>query len=269
MEFKIACCSTLNDLYFDGFVTFFYSLIKHNPSFSYDYYIFTWGELSEENKKIIQNIYPKFIFKEINNCDYEGVKYNTRWRNWNINCINRFEIFLLEGYERVIFLDVDMLVLKDITPLFNIDVEFGACETTEGAEMDHPSKFDRSLKSFDGGLMIISKKYLTPNTKSALIEIALQKEWSSDEPILNTYFDNKKTTFLPREYNMLSQELTQKKLDDAYILQFVGTKKPWFCGSINDRYDTYIISFLTTLFTIKVDMLYKQYYNEARKHYEL
>lgn len=265
---KIACCSTLNDLYFEGFLTFFYSLKQHNPSFNLPYYIFTWGELSDTNIAKLKRAYHNFKFKNIDNSRYNGVEYSTKWRNWNINCINRFEIFTLSDYDKIIFLDADMLVLGNIDYLFNINVDFGACEIVKGSEMDHPGKFNKTLKSFDGGLMVISKKYLNHDTQKALIDIALQKKWTSDEPILNVYFDNNKTTYLSKEYNLLSPEISDGSLKTAKIIQFVGVKKPWYKGQIEDRYDNYTISKMANLpLLLKVDNLYKRYYNNTIAQY--
>ena len=90
-----------------------------------------------------------------------------------------------------------MLVLKDISELLNTDVDFGAVAVLPilGSVMDHPGSYDKSIITFDGGLMVISNRYLNEKTKRDLIEIAFQKKWSSDEPILNVFFTNDKTTF--------------------------------------------------------------------------
>lgn len=267
---KIACCSTLNDLYFEGFVTFFYSLLHHNPSFNLPYYIFTWGELSEHNIKKLEAIYDKFVIKKIDNNKYNGVEYSDKWRTWNINCINRFEIFTLEEYDRLIFLDADMLVLGDLSELFKYDVDFGACTITENSEMDHPSRYDKTLKSFDGGLMIIGKKYLCKTTIESLIEIAKQKKWTSDEPILNVFFDNTKTTYLPKEYNTLTTEITPDNLKSCKILQFVGVKKPWLGKAIHEKYDDFNLQKMNSQpLVLKVDMLYQSYYKKAMVAYDL
>jgi len=265
---KIACCSTLNDSYFEGFLTFFHSLLQHNPSFNYPYYIFNWGELSEQNISILNTVYSKFIFRDINNDDYLGCTYSDAWRVWDINCINRFEIFTLTDYDRIVFFDADMLVLGSLVDLFDIDVRFGACEIVKGSEIDHPSRFQSGLRSFDGGLMIISKEFINKETKQQLIDIAFQKKWTSDEPILNVFFSNDITTYLPKKYNTLIPELTPESLSDIKILQFAGIKKPWNKGNIVDRYDDFAIKRICNLsFLLKVDNLYRSYYNNAIKKY--
>jgi lipopolysaccharide biosynthesis glycosyltransferase len=266
---KIACASTLDDNYFKGFVTFFYSLLKHTPSFNYDYYIFDWGQLSEVNKQKLLSIYP-FIIKQINNKEYEGATYITRWRNWTINCINRFEVFTLADYDKVIFFDVDMLVVGSIDYLFEVEIEFGGVEIVKGAEMDHPGKYDPTIKSFNGGLFIISKKYLNEETRRALIELGLKKAWTGDEPILNTYFDNSKVTFLPKMYNIQTPELTLDGFNTAKIIHFLSVKKPWMPGTFNDRYDDFVIAGIKNLpLLLKLDNTYQRYYNEAIKAYDI
>jgi lipopolysaccharide biosynthesis glycosyltransferase len=265
---KIACCSTLNDKYLHGFLAFFYSLKKHNPNFDYPYHIFSWGDLCEYNKEWLKRIYPNFVFNDIVNKDYDGIEYSTTWRTWDINCANRFEIFTLTQYDKLVFFDADMIVQHSLDELFEIDMDFGAVVTTPGVEMDHPGRFDQSIKTFDGGLMVIGKKYLNEQTKNDLISIAKQKAWTSDEPILNVFFDNAKTTFIPKQYNLLSQEMNSINFNDAKIVQFVGHKKPWFNGTIIDRYDGYIFQAVNNMgFMVRVDMYYKSILNSALTEY--
>jgi lipopolysaccharide biosynthesis glycosyltransferase len=112
--------------------------------------------------------------------------------------------------------------------------------------------------------MIIGKKYLCKNTVEDLIKIAKQKKWTSDEPILNVFFDNTKTTFLPKKYNTLTTEITNDNLKDSLIIQYVGVKKPWLGKTLEDRHDTFNLQRLNSrTLAIKVDMLYQLYYKKA------
>ena len=213
-------------------------------------------------------MYSKFIFKNIKNDDYKDCNYSNKWRTWNINCANRFEIFTTQGYDKVVFFDADMIVMDNIDYLFEIDVEFGGCEIVRDSEIDHPSKFDRTLRSFNGGLMVISKKYLNSETKNNLIKVAEQKPWSSDEPILNTYFDNTRVTFLPKCYNLLVPEVTAENFSTAKIIHYLSEKKVWYQGCIEDRYDEFIIKKLNNFsLLIKIDNLFRLTYNKALKYY--
>lgn len=266
---NIVCCCALNDSYFDGFRTFFYSLVKHNPWFNYDLNIYIWGSLSEENRCKIQQMYRKVEFIEIDARRYQDVKSVARWRSWNLNCISRFEIFGPSTYDKLVFFDVDMLVLGDISYIFNVDVEFGGVEIVSGAEMDHPGRYDVTKRSFNGGVLVISSKYLNNETKNSLIELGLKKPWTGDEPVLNTFFTNEKVTFLPQIYNVQTPQLTEENFKDARIIHFLSDRKPWMKGTLQNRYDEFVIkSINNTTLLIKLDTVYRKYYKDAYEHYE-
>lgn len=266
---KIACCTTLNDLYFDGFITFYESLIDNNPSFDFPYYIFSWGELSHKNINYLQHLSKNFIFKKINNNLYKDINYSNTLRKWNINCANRFEIFDLCEYDKIIFFDADMLVLKDIKDVIEATGDFNASEEPRSILIDHPAVFNESLKTFNGGLMVISKSYLNLKTKNELIKIAMEKKWSSDEPILNTYFTNDKVTFFPTNTLVTMHGITKDNFKKAKIIHFVGERKPWYSGSISNRYDRDSVEHIKdNTLLVNVDFTYRQYYNKARKRYE-
>jgi lipopolysaccharide biosynthesis glycosyltransferase len=262
---RAVCCSTLNDAYVPGFIVFLYTLQKHNPWFNLPYYVLTWGELSPENIKKIYSVYNNVIIQNIQNEVYEGWKSSTKWRKWGINCINRYDAFVIKDVDRVLFFDVDMIVLGDLSELFSADVEFGAVEIfPKSIEVDHPSCYNKQLKSFNGGVMSISKKYLTDETRYRLVEMAFQKTWTSDEPILNTYFTNK-TTFLPHKYNLLTQALTEDNFKTARIIHFLGLKKPWEKGTYMNRYDGDVIQRAGSYITIKkLDIVYQNALKEIK-----
>jgi len=261
---KICCCSTLDDRYIKGFVVFLKSLLTNNPWFNYSYCIFTNGELSKKNIDLITSIYSNIFIKKIDSKAYEGCTYCTKWRTWNINCIERFDLFTLSDYDRVIFFDTDMFVKGDILDLFKEEADFGAVELLpKNAVIDHPSKTQPWLKTFNGGLLSVSKKYLNNNTKQALIDIAFSKVWSSDEPILNTFFTNEKTTFLPRKYNTLTAAITEDIFDEAKVIHFVGNNKPWNTGGLTNQFDKFIItSTNNNMLLFKVSSMYQKMLND-------
>ena len=87
-----------------------------------------------------------------------------------------------------------MIVLDTLQELFASDVRFGSVEIEPFGRLDHPTR-----RMFDGGLMVISEEFLTHKTKDKLIEISKLKQWSSDEPVLNLFFEDA-ITFLPKKY---------------------------------------------------------------------
>jgi lipopolysaccharide biosynthesis glycosyltransferase len=263
---KVVCCSTLDDRYVSGLIVFLHTLKKYTPSFNYPYYILTWGELSQENINKLNSIYDNFIFQNIENSIYEGWKAGTRWRTWTINCINRYDAFIIKNVDRVIFFDVDMLVRGDISELFDLRPDFGAVELLpKTIAVDHPSYYNNSLKSFNGGVMSISKKHLNYETRKKLVDIAFQKTWTNDEPILNTYFTNDITTYLPQKFNTLTPALTEKLLDEALVVHFLGERKPWHKGTYMQRYNPEVVEQIGGYPLVrKLDAMYQAELNEVK-----
>ena len=262
----VGCCSTLNDEYVPGFIVFLHTLRKYTPTFNLPYYILTWGDLSQDNKNKLYNLYNNIIFKNIENEVYQGWKANTKWRTWTINCINRYDAFLLKELDRVIFFDVDMFVRGNIQELFEYEPDFGAVELLPTSiAVDHPSYYNKSLKSFNGGVMSISKKYLNEETRKKLIDIAFTKTWTNDEPILNTYFTNKMTTYLPQKFNTLTPALTEELLDKALVVHFLGEKKPWHKGTYMQRYNPEVVEKVGGYSLIrKLDTMYQTELDEVK-----
>lgn len=230
----IQFASTINKKYVPGAIKFLKSLLKHNPHYNYLYNFFIIDDsLDEEDKNKIIAVYKNINFLPIRNLDYEYNSLSNKWRDWGFNCYNRFDIFLL-NCDKLIFFDLDMLVFSNLDELINTNCDFGSVQAPEEFILDHPNK-----KYFDGGLMIISKKYLNNKTRQSLIEISKERKWTSDEPVLNTFF--KDVYWLPKKYNVLTSEFN--KFKDIAILQYVGHKKPWYSKKLIENFDEFI--FLT------------------------
>lgn len=232
MYTAIQLASTLNKKYLPGAQAFLRSLVKYNK-INYLYNFFIFEEISDTEKRSLKLIYPYINFININQKDFSYYNTCDKFRTWNFNCYNRFEIFTLEC-EKIVFFDLDMIVMSKLDEVFEFQGDFGAVNIQSFGRLDHPTE-----KIFDGGLMVISKKFLNNKTKEQLINISKLKKWTSDEPVLNLFFE-KHLTFLRKRYNILSYEYGQYK-DDCSILQYVGEKKPWTGDTIQENFDDYII----------------------------
>lgn len=245
----IQFASTINKKYVPGAIKFLKSLKTHNPNYNYPFNFFIIDEsLSEEDKLKIKTIYSNVNFNNIVDSDYRYSNLSNKWRDWGYNCFNRFDIFLL-SCDKLIFFDLDMIVLSNLDELLKIDCDFGSVEAPQEFILDHPNN-----RYFDGGLMIISKKYLNIETRNSLIKISKQKKWTSDEPVLNAFFN--KVHWLPKKYNVLSSEFNKFKVNDISILQYVGSKKPWFTNSIADNFDEFIFKTQGVTSIIKLQNLF-------------
>lgn len=225
------------------------SLARHNGT-SVLYYIFCFENISNEKKDILLKIYPNIAFKMIPSDEYCEYALNEKFRAWSYNVFNRFEIFTLD-VDKIIFLDFDIVVLGSIEGLINAECEFGACIRDKDDMPDYLHK-----DNFEAGIMVIGNRYINPDTKFKLLEISKSYKWTSDEPVLN-YFFNDNITFLPKRYNVMTTEYADN-MDDVAILHYVGFKKPWNKGSVLDRYDAYVSQKNTTESFLKLSSVYEK-----------
>ena len=242
--------STLNKKYLPGARAFLKSLIEKN-SFNYLYNFFVFDEIDQNERNSLENVYPNINFIDIDKSLYNYYNTCDTFRNWGINCYNRFDIFTLKC-EKVIFFDVDIIVLDSINEISDFNGEFGAIEAPNYSRLDHTTS-----KFFDGGVMIISKKFLSEKTRDTLIDISKQKKWSSDEPVLNAFFENS-VTYLPNKYNVLTFDYPNHR-NNTSILQYVGHKKPWYGDSIDSNYDDFIKKSVKVTDLIKFQNLFNKY----------
>jgi len=243
---KFALTTTLDDRYIEGFLITFNSILESSKNFNYDVIIFEWGQISKYNKELINKLYNKFIFKKVDVDLYKEHCFDDKFRKWTYNCNYRFDIFTLEKYDKIIYFDSDMLFEIDVAELFEKDVDFG------GVHMPSYNEYAQVIgdKIFNAGMMLIGKKFLNKNTRQELIKIANSKppindscdskKWIGNQPILNCYFLDK-ITWLPQEYNHLSEDIILDSFNKKRIYHFIGKKKPWSI-EWKDRFDKYVLN---------------------------
>lgn len=253
MSTDIQFASTLNNKYYDGAKALLVSLKRHNPCISLLYNFLVFDNIDNNKKEDLKKIYSNINFIQIPEQDYNYYNTSDEWRNWEFNCYNRFEIFNIKC-EKLIFLDLDMIIMQNIEELLAFKGAFGSVLINEKNRLDHPSK-----NVFDGGLMIIDSKFLNKTTKEDLIKISKSKKWTSDEPVLNLYFEQY-LEILPKKYNILSYEYEQYK-NDCAILQYVGAKKPWMGKEVCESFDEYIIKNNKPTTLKKMQRLFYEYCN--------
>lgn len=261
----------LDNTYFEQFKIFCFSLLKNNSWFTYDINIF----YSDESLKIrfseLTNIYEKIIFNKINVDLYEDCIVNTKWRIWKYNPFHRFEIFSLNDYSKIVYMDLDTLITGDISLLFENNFDFAAVEICKGTGMEFHGL--TNIKRFNGGVLVISNKYLNEDIKNDLIAMCDMTPYSGNQTPLNLYFQDEKIEFLDMKYNYSLDRIYQKvSFDSVNVLHFIGEKKPVFFDrfefSIIENFDEYIYSNtmnINCLTSLKIYFDYKtEFYEKYR-----
>lgn len=274
------CISTItDDQFIYGTSVLLHSFQKNNKWFNGDIIIF-YDELSTDSiklLKIFENIRLVKISKKLRSCLNNLVTKYPQYKN----SFKRFystEIFRLSDYEKILFLDSDMIVLKDVSEILLFNSDFLACsdaceyfgEVRDRAsflkiKVEDPDKENCFLKSFNSGLLLIPNKYLNKKVYNDLINLTIHTKWENlkmphtDQYIYNHYFEND-VNYLPSEYNVIvpkAEKILKSsgiKMDDIKILHFVG-HKPWNLRSN-------FISIQNKLTQLKyIQLWYKEYFD--------
>lgn len=169
-----AICTILTDYYMDYFTSFINSILLNSPDFlekndliiitndkeirDVSEYVFICNcesrtscthqsrfnfTLSEFSRKRIKKVLPNVKFLDID-IDLFLSRKKIAPLYWSIMCFSLYE------YDKVLFMDTDMLVLSDISDLFLLDCDFGICKV----------KGFSNVSDLNGGLFLIGENYL-------------------------------------------------------------------------------------------------------------
>lgn len=243
---SIALVTTITNNYIPAMQVLLSSIEKHTTR--------QFKFIAIEEEPILES--NKILFKKYNNVHFSAPLYdapnikNNGKRCWNINPANRFSIFLLEGYKKIIFLDSDMICLSNIDELLDCNVLFGA------VYHPHPDGYGSTNipshnelykdfcheKSFNAGLMVIDSTFLNKKVVNELIKISDQSCWLGNQGPLNIFF-NKHVTLLPSNYFLSTPYITSNNFNDIKFLHYGGSKKPWSTSSMDmkDNYSDFVI----------------------------
>jgi len=185
-----------------------YTLLLNNNEDNFEIVILYTNIEDIKDIENITKIYKKkIIFKQILYKNYLKNKYA-------FNPFYRLDLFTLNNYKKIIFLDCDTLIVKNIYSLFLSNISFGACKYNTN------SKNDKNY--FNAGVLIIDKHYLSDNVYKALLE--KMPYYEEEEKLLNNYFKND-VFFIEPKYNCSIFTSNDFNLDSTYIYHFVSYTK--------------------------------------------
>lgn len=238
-----ALCMITNDLYADGVCVDIYSFLAHNPWFKGDIVIIDYGFISDEKRKKLSAMYDKVKFKVATD-----ERYHTMYRKveelqkdsdimiYAFPYIYKIEAFGLEGYDRVVFFDSDLVVFDDVRYLFENPYDFAVCRddgpTTDVNSLEEHWRTPGEL--INSGVMSI--KNPSKEMFNELIDTALYFEKTDiylglcyEQDSISTFLDRRKVRILPCTYNFPQMRFVTEglTLTDQKIVHYYGPYKPW------------------------------------------
>lgn len=195
------------------------------------------GGIKKDNIKKIESLKQQFL-----NLDIEFVKVDVEKffkdvsvkNNLSLSAFNRLLIpNLVKDLKKIIYLDVDVIVLSDITNLYKVDLEnniIGAVPDN-GAVPEYYNKIKSILELgndsiyFNSGVMLIDcERWRNKVELKDLLEIEKKYRETrlyNDQDVLNKYFD-KKYKILDKKFNVMYED------NDAIEIRHLSDRiKPW------------------------------------------
>jgi lipopolysaccharide biosynthesis glycosyltransferase len=193
-----------------GYEVMVTSLLENNSWFDAPFFVFH-RDLTDSDKAACLKAYSKTVFRDVDADRYEQYDRSKIKLNF-AKCLYKLDLYTLAGWDRVFFMDVDMIVLRDISGLLKMTGEAVAAWRKKG-------HFNIGLVSLDGRSFGVT-------LRDKLIEMSLNMK-QPDQQVFNEYFKGR-ITRLPDQYNIKDYAKFVKKhpKSKAKIVHFQHTK-PW------------------------------------------
>lgn len=233
-----------------------WSMLKNSSSdYFYDVYVFYSESLSDRSRKFLQGMEKEYEncsiqFQRVDGSRFEGVRFEG-----NITESAMFRLLIsdyLQEYERCLYFDCDIVVLGDISELYELPIDEnyiaaikdGGIQCYFGRYRDHAKEIGiKSMKSYvNSGILVMNLKTIREKgmKEKFLSHISRQYPYP-DQDILNTCCEGR-IKYLPLKYNVFrrfyqrlhwlrntdfSDEERKEAEESPVILHYAEGWKPW------------------------------------------
>ena len=218
-----------DDKYIYGLKVLHASLKKTDPK--YRMYVLVPQDLAEEVVRKIQEIDVSVIRSESISIDDADASSNEK-QYWN-NTFFKLQIMNLVQFDKIVYIDSDMLVLNNLDALF----DYPGLSATTGSKSAHPE-----YTEFNSGIMVIE-----PNTSEyerliecippAIARKRAEGKGYGDQDVFNEYYKEWNTHSehnFGEEYNAtcsyidaLMKAKSYRELSRLNVIHYVGPDKIW------------------------------------------
>jgi len=155
-----------------------------------------------------------------------GGSYYSYW----INTLFKLKIFDLIQFDKVVYIDSDMMVQMPIDELF-----YKEDMSAVIAGKSYPG--NEKFKDMNSGVLVFRpRKEVLKELIAMIPQVAGKKKYFGDQDILGEYFTDWKDRYalhLPEEYNVFWRyyDFYQKR-SSVKVVHFIGKVKPWMMSGI-------------------------------------
>ena len=236
---NVAFVTVINNKYSMGLEGLVLSLISTYPGFKNDFHVYHDESLSDFVRDRLMHLYPNFIFHKVDTARYDVGQIGDSVNHKRVGLLGYLTLnaLELEGYEWVVLLDADTIVIGDISPLYT-------GEQRPKAVMD-AGALPFTIVSASTGMPVLNSGVISlpahmrgaKQHAEALVE--LSKVGENDDPAIRRFADQKfwniylakhNLQFLPTNFNAnhgLVERYFPESLHSVSLLHITGVK-PWF-----------------------------------------
>ena len=187
------------------------SILANANSENYKFFImsdFSEGEFEQEfsdKYQKLKDIYPfDYEYIKMNPADFEDVLHDERV---GISALYRLKLASLTNEDKMLYLDSDIVVLKNISELWNYDISgylLGAVEDKYSELMTCQADLGDDETYYNSGVLLMNlKKFREENVEQVIFPKLREPENAySDQDVLNNVCRNKILS-LPLKYNLM------------------------------------------------------------------
>jgi len=205
-----------DDNYIQHAMAMLCSLYENNKEHSITVHVLQKG-LSNRSRSFIETLSKRYnnkvLFYNVDECQLQGVQFR---KNRPLSMAAYYRLLLSsvisKDVDKVLYLDCDMIVLRDVSEIFSLELEdyaLAACLDQFPYDQQHRVQLHMEVgeKTFCSGIMLVNLKYWrTHKVESGLLEYAKrhrEKVYLHDQDVLNYYF-KKKWFLLPPKWNHIA-----------------------------------------------------------------
>lgn len=237
-EMNIAFC--INDTYADKVAVVMTSVLENHPDTQIHFYIFS-SDLSDENLLMLQKLQTKYKNFTVQKVDIPQQLFSNLPLTIEYIPIETYYRYLiadlLPSLDKILYLDADLAVDKNISDFYNIDLGNYYLAGAEGlyvTESGHKPNIGLTDNDtyINAGVLLINLKQLRQNklgTKLLEATKELQNKIKyQDQDIINIVCKGK-IFIVDSIYNFTQHNILREKnkIKSARIIHYTGRKKPW------------------------------------------
>jgi lipopolysaccharide biosynthesis glycosyltransferase len=235
---KLAVVTLVNDSFLIGAKVTIHSFLKNNSWFNGDIIILhskNISFLSDNSKLELSNIYKNIIFREVNEELYSKINTGKALNARFIISYFTLEAFAIEDYDKILFIDADILVLRNIIKLTEYDSFVGTRNSLNLYTSDERINGIDSPAYVNGGVFCIPGKICGKNLLNTILKIAEPGWKKCDQDVINEWLKTQEYQLLSNKFNYMIRglqkhnvSLNKIKKDGIRVIHYAGKYKPWY-----------------------------------------